>query len=112
MIKVGSINGACAVGGRNGVGVGAGEQAERETRMKSTANNCRLGKIRRVERSRSVVIKKKGDPLPGRPTGFLCFFVGGNCTSVFDANFQWQGDLAAEGFLTDDAVDLVHQSGF
>ncbi len=44
MIKVGSINGAWAVGGRNSVGVEAGEQAEAKRRIRIMANDSRLRK--------------------------------------------------------------------
>jgi len=50
MMKVGSISGAWIVGGRKGVGVGAGEQAETKKRAKTTASNCPLEK-ERLERS-------------------------------------------------------------
>jgi len=45
-MNVGSISGAWIVGGRKGVGVGAGEQAEMKKRVKTTASNCRLEKER------------------------------------------------------------------
>src|SRR5687767_13998073 len=63
MINVGSMSSAWAVGGRNGVGVGAGEQAERETRNKITTNNCRLGaKLKWI-----VFIKKRATHPQGSP---------------------------------------------
>jgi hypothetical protein len=57
-MKVGSIKGAGAVGGRNGVGVEAGEHADRRRRIEITASNCRGGEERKF-----IVIKK------GRPVG-------------------------------------------
>ena len=76
MMNVGSMRGAGSVGGMKGVAVGTGEQAGMKSNIKSTAGRIRLVESR-TERSRSIVIiiKKKGDPLPSRPTGNLCFFV-------------------------------------
>src|SRR6266508_2858205 len=59
MIRVGSISGAWTVGGRKGVGVGAGEQAEMRKRVKTTASNGRLrAKWKRFEGGRSLIIKR------------------------------------------------------
>jgi hypothetical protein len=69
MMNVGSMSGAGSVGGMKGVAAGVGEQAEARRRIKITAGRLWLGKMR------YVIIKKKGDPLPSRPTGNLCFFV-------------------------------------
>ena len=75
MMSVGLMSGAGTVGGMNGVAVRAGEQAGMKSTVRSTATRIWLGKMR-TERSRSVIIiKKKGDPLPSRPTGNLCFVV-------------------------------------
>src|SRR5688572_22324201 len=65
MINVGSMSGAWAVGGRNGVGVGAGEQAERETRNKITMNNLALNEIEECRlgaKRKWIVFIKKGRP--------------------------------------------------
>ena len=63
MMKVGSISGAGAVGGRKGVGVRAGEQADASARQKQT-NGIHL----RLEGKRLFIIlkTKKGDR-DGRP---------------------------------------------
>ena len=93
MINVGSMRGACAVGGRNGVAVDAGEQLERKTRINTTATKHGLGTTRV-----GWTIIKKGDPA-GRPDWALdlCFFVeGGNTAAVrFDSHIKRESDLAA-----------------
>ena len=75
-MKVGSISGAWMVGGRKGVGVGAGEQAEMRKRVKTSARNCRRtlnGK--RLKSSRSLIRNKKGATHWVAPTGHLYFFL-------------------------------------
>jgi hypothetical protein len=106
MMNVGSISGACAVGGRKGVGVVAGEQAESETRIKTTVIKSRLGE------KRSVTIKEKGDPLPSRPTGILQFFRRSGAVSatvIAASDVERQGNFATEGLLSNNSIDLGHQ---
>src|SRR5215217_5246162 len=115
MIKVGSISGACMVGGRNGVGVGAGEQAkaDRMTIIRITATIGRLrprGKY--PEQARRIIIIKKGRPSgsPQQGTYLYFFFQGSNTATVgFNSHIKWQSDFAAKGFLSNDCFDLAHQ---
>ncbi len=66
-MNVGSISAACAVGGRNGVGVEAGEHAaaEREKRIKVTANRPALSKAEgdRLGEKYAFILIKKGRPI-------------------------------------------------
>ena len=102
MMKVGSISGAGAVGGRKGVGVGAGEQAGVRARYKQTSGiHLQLGKNRLL-----VILKKKGDR-DGRPLGLLFFVCSDGCVVAY-ADLKRESDLAAHGFLADDSVQLVH----
>ena len=60
IIKVGSISGACDVGGRKGVAVGAGEQAEAMERIRKMANKHLLkGGNRWLGMTRSISLKLK-----------------------------------------------------
>ena len=61
---MGSMSGAWIVGGRKGVGVDAGEQAEAKTRLKTAMNRSRWSENRLSLKSRLII--KKGDPA-GRP---------------------------------------------
>jgi len=58
MMKVGSISGAGTVGGRNGVGVRAGEQADVNVRCKQIKGiHLQLGRNRLL-----IILKNKGRP--------------------------------------------------
>ena len=98
MMKVGSISGAGAVGGRKGVGVGAGEQAGVRARYKQTSGiHLQLGKNRLL-----VILKKKGDR-DGRPLGLLFFVCSDGCIVAY-ADLKRESDLAAHGFLANNSV--------
>src|SRR5215213_7393563 len=114
MIKVGSINGACMVGGRKGVGVGAGEQAKAE-RTTITRITATIGRLRsrgmHPEQGRRIIIIKKGRPSgsPQQGTYLYFFFQGGDTAAVgFNSQIEWESDFATESFLPDDCFDLAH----
>src|SRR5689334_4608237 len=104
IIRVGAISGGCAVGGRNGVAVVAGEHAVSEKKIKITVYRIRLEKIR------IFIIKEKGRPVAESPNGLSLFFFG-CCTAAIIAatDIEWQSDLAAEGFLSNDGFNFTHQ---
>src|SRR5215213_3677675 len=79
MMKVGSISGAWIVGGRKGVDVGAGEQAETKKTVKTTVSNCRLTAKRKQSEEGGSFIIKRGDPA-GRPNrAFILLLRQQNC---------------------------------
>jgi len=104
MMKVGSISGARAVGGRKGVGVGTGEQAEVNARQKQTNGiHLRLGKKRLF-----IILKNKKGDRNWSPLWGCLFFVCDAGSVVAYADLKRESDLATHGFLADDSVEFVH----
>src|SRR5215208_4936990 len=111
MIRVGSINGAWAVGGTKGVAVWAGEQAEVRVRIKIMTTHCRL-RWKRLD-CRKIIIKKGDPPEGGRPSRALdlhFFFESGHTAVRFSCtDIQRKGNFTTQRFLPDHCFDLGHQ---
>ena len=75
-MKVGSINGACAVGGRNGVGLGAEEQAVVMRALISMSSRPTLHRIdwSRLNILRSISLNKKRATVLSPFRSLLFFF--------------------------------------
>src|SRR5215207_3695361 len=103
------------VGGRNGVGVGAGEQAKADrttiSRITTTISRLRLRGMH-PEQGRRIIIIKKGRPSgsPQQGTYLYFFFQGGDTAAVgFNPHIEWESDFAAESFLSNVCFYLAHQ---
>src|SRR5512133_926178 len=62
-------------------------------------------------RTRSVdIIKKEERPVAESPNGLSLFFFGYCAAAIIAAaDFEWQSDFAAEGFLSNDGFNFTHQ---
>src|SRR3972149_4672535 len=104
MMNVGSMRGACNVGGRKGVAVRAGEQAEARRSVNVTVSRLRRSMMRRI-----TYLNNKGGRFAVRLEKISFLFFVRTSVCVTYAHLQREGDLSAQGFLADDRVELVHQ---